>query len=545
MKRITHPLFVLLALWLVASFDVLQAQVSHGGMPHTMGRPSKQAVDRIVLDSVDVSALVREDSLMQKGGNAMRIGITRAVEADNMHRGTLTQQSDGSQLWRLDVVSPGASFVSLTFDRFELPEGAELFVYTPQGDFFLGRFLGSDVKNDGSFYTQAVPGDVCCIEYYEPAAVAGQGHLSLVDVTHGYKSLSPLDDEEKAGLLGSAGNCHIDVACDDAREMSNQIRAVCCITIRAGATYLCSGALMNNTSLDKTPYVLTAHHCQDLNSAVTQYVCYFNYQRPACGSGTGHISQSVTGATEVAKRSASVGSDFLLLRLDQAVPDDYEPYYAGWDRRSIDSPEVGYCIHHPSGDYKKISFPRTVVRDRPSYPRFYRATWQNRGVTEQGSSGSPLFNASGLVIGQLWAGTSDCSNTYGYDDYGSLDISWDEGTRADTRLSDWLDPLGTGVLSLAGMNYDSSSSVSVDANMVLPLQIYPNPSSGTATVEVEEVGEASYQVFTIDGRLMLESNTVFTYGTQSLNLRDLPNGMYVIYVFIDDKRYGTTLSIFK
>ena len=72
--------------------------------------------------------------------------------------------------------------------------------------------------------------------------------------------------------------------------------------------------------------------------------------------------------------------------------------------------------------------------------------WQ-MGVTEGGSSGSPLFNENGHLIGQLWRGSAACSGTNdngGYDEYGRFDVSWDAGTTVATRLREWLDPSNTG-----------------------------------------------------------------------------------------------------
>ena len=69
------------------------------------------------------------------------------------------------------------------------------------------------------------------------------------------------------------------------------------------------------------------------------------------------------------------------------------------------------------------------------------ATANGQSVTEGGSSGSPLFNSSGNIIGQLFGGfaggqpnCSDPSNDEG--DYGRMDVSWNFGATATRRLSD-------------------------------------------------------------------------------------------------------------
>ena len=40
---------------------------------------------------------------------------------------------------------------------------------------------------------------------------------------------------------------------------------------------------------------------------------------------------------------------------NNTVPANYNPFFAGWDN-SGDIPSSTVCIHHPSGDIKKIAF---------------------------------------------------------------------------------------------------------------------------------------------------------------------------------------------
>jgi lysyl endopeptidase len=79
-----------------------------------------------------------------------------------------------------------------------------------------------------------------------------------------------------------------------------------------------------------------------------------------------------------------------------------------------------------------------------------RVLWTH-GVTEPGSSGSPLFDASGRIIGQLHGGTSECYKSLP-DWYGRISRSWEGGGEPGTRLRDWLDPANTGATTLDGVD---------------------------------------------------------------------------------------------
>lgn len=564
-------------LWIATAISTTipsAAQISHGGRPLYAGTAAPKGIlsPTLVAPYVDNEMLLYEDLNDTNTGSPMRIGVVRTLQADIIQQAQLLPQDDGSSVYRIAIAAPGANFLSLTFDQYELPQGAELFIYDASGHFVIGKFTGRDVKKDGTFYTQAIPGDLCYIEYHEPAKVAGQGKLHLADIMHGYKdlfgdvlehidrsgeaergALEELETQPKGTLGNSEGSCHIDVACPEGRNWSNQIRSVAAYVLRIGYSgYYCSGALINNTRNDKTPYFLSAYHCQ-APGTVKQWTFYFNYQASSCNAKDGPITNTVTGATIRAKYKTYGGSDMLLLELDQAVPEDYYPYYAGWSRSSDDW-TVGCGIHHPGGDEKKISIPRQVSQgvgtthsdnNTIELKNFIRADWQNKGVTEGGSSGSALFNKNGLIIGQLFGGNSSCSNTFGSDYYGQIAISWDGGGTKATRLKDWLDPTGSSVVSLSGYSSDAPRADSLRQDVDV-LTAYPNPTAGDLFhVQADDSGSAVYYVYSINGHLMRTGTLNLTPAEQCINLAGLRNGAYYVTVVVNNKRYSNIIVVTK
>jgi lysyl endopeptidase len=78
-------------------------------------------------------------------------------------------------------------------------------------------------------------------------------------------------------------------------------------------------------------------------------------------------------------------------------------------------------------------------------------TQNGHGVTEGGSSGSPLFSNDGYIVGQLTGGQASCANPNAPDYYGKFAVSWESnGTTPDRQLKPWLDPANTGVQTLRG-----------------------------------------------------------------------------------------------
>jgi hypothetical protein len=165
-------------------------------------------------------------------------------------------------------------------------------------------------------------------------------------------------------------------------------------------------------------------------------------------SESGPTNLTISGGT---LRARSTNADFCLVEINSEIPSDWNRVFAGWDRTD-NFPDFTVGIHHPSGDVMK------VCRDDDAPTKEVNAgaqTWEitggggqgwELGVTEPGSSGSPLFDDQGRIIGQLYGGAAACSGTNdnnAFDYYGRFGVSWDTGSSAATRLEDWLDPAGT------------------------------------------------------------------------------------------------------
>jgi PKD repeat protein len=158
-------------------------------------------------------------------------------------------------------------------------------------------------------------------------------------------------------------------------------------------------------------------------------------------------------------------SDFLLTLLKIRPPSSYNAYLAGWSTSNTGSPS-GVGIHHPSGDIKKIStYTQTLLSTTwggtpgTHWQVKWAATTNGHGVTEEGSSGSPIFNNAKLIVGQLSGGSSFCTQPNNPDAYGKFWYNWDQtGTTANRRLKDWLDRNNTNPTTLSGRNNTCSSA---------------------------------------------------------------------------------------
>jgi hypothetical protein len=96
----------------------------------------------------------------------------------------------------------------------------------------------------------------------------------------------------------------------------------------AGSIF-CTGSMINNTANDGKNYFLTAFHCGVTSANAASLVCYWNYQRTTCGSGSGPLTQFTSGSTW---RAGYSNSDFTLVELNSAPNLAWGITHAGWNR---------------------------------------------------------------------------------------------------------------------------------------------------------------------------------------------------------------------
>jgi hypothetical protein len=404
---------------------------------------------------VDLDRLQAEDAIRPvpyRFAEAIPVGYT----TDNA--GTWDDLPDGGRVWRLRIASSGAQSLNLGFTRFDLPEGASLWLYSEAQDQVEGPYTASDRTSDGQLWTPVILGDTLVVEVHVPSNAPGAASIELGFVNHGYRNFG---DEEGVGK--THGACNYDVICAEGNPWRDQIRSVARYT-RSG-TFLCTGTLMNNTANDFTPYLLTANHCGITAGNAGTIVSYWNYQAPVCGQQNGgSLTQNLTGAT---LRASHATCEFALVELS-AVP-LFDVFYSGWDASGA-VPQSGVGIHHPRGHVKSISLDDDPLTSydivTPPVPAnctgltsvahtHWRVGAWNKGTTEGGSSGSCIWDpADGRCVGYLSCGDAACNGANpnaGSDYYGKMSCAWAGGGTAATRLVDWLDPLATGNLLHDGL----------------------------------------------------------------------------------------------
>jgi len=349
-------------------------------------------------------------------------------------------------------------------------------MYSPDYQQIRGAYTEINNQESERFVTGFINGDAAIIEYYEPASQIGAGHFRIFRVDHAYHKENYQTSQRNPASLGfgTAEACHQNANCPEGDVWETQKRSVCRIVmaLEEGTGY-CTGTLVNNTSEDETPYILSAYHCQDGYTPMYDLWRYdFDYQSSSCADPLLEPAPNSMLGCEL--RASRLESDFLLLELTTDIPPAYEVVFAGWSRSNT-PPQSGVNFHHPSGDVKMVS-----LYEQPATIHPNSITWKTDVTTpanhhfsldysvgsyEPGSSGSPLFNETGLVVGQLHGGfNGECMgipNVF----FGRFSLSWDGGNSPDTRLRDWLDPDGLDVDTLGSSSQSAPSEVTIQGTI--------------------------------------------------------------------------------
>lgn len=435
----------------------------------------KSSVDIRTMPELDMDAIEKEDAVDDEYDYPPRFGYPHKVDLNLDNSGTWTVLPNGDKIWQLMIACPKALSINLLYDKYWIPEGGKLFIYTRDKKHSIGAF--TNINNKGNkdniqgFATGLLYGDTITLEYYQPSHTSEDAIISIAYVIHGYRYINIGEQLERSG------NCHVNVNCPEGDNWQNEKRAIALVLVN-GYRY-CSGSLVTTTSDSYQPLFLTANHClggwantgyagvsdPDFqydavnNPILNHWSFYWNYETPGCGNSSYAPDSDVTnGAIVLANNDTS---DFALLRLTEDPKNTIIPYYLGWDR-SGNSGTGGVGIHHPSGDYKKISTysctPQTVSFNS-SLPVYWGVQWAStvngHGTTEEGSSGSPLLNNSHRVLGQLRGSNTGCTNLNGTSKYGKFSESWTGNGNSTDKLSCWLDPTNIG-LTVTNGSYPTS-----------------------------------------------------------------------------------------
>ena len=385
---------------------------------------------------------------------ALRVGVVKPVGAafalNEVSFGAVARTPEGGRVWSAAISSEGAFGLRVHFDNFWLPPDTELYLFNETGK-VAGPYAGAGPFDSGEFWSHMVTGQLIYLQLrqYGPAKIRQlqQKFFDIADVGYvGRQMAARLADFTKkfcdynAGCVENA-ECQFEVSVvDDARDAVAHMQYV-----KRPYLYVCSGGLLNNSADDYTPYFLTANHCISRDREAGTLETYFQWTVACDGACPTQWDDplgvpSMLGSSVVATNKTG---DYSLLLLDGDVPPGVG--FLGWttDAVAFTANEMLYRISHPAAAPQAYSSHRVDV-DAGTCSSWPRGSWiYSRdvvGATQGGSSGSPVVNGQGLVVGQL----SGACGTNLDDDCDAINNATVDGAFASyySEVASWLNPAG-------------------------------------------------------------------------------------------------------
>ncbi len=391
----------------------------------------QQRADLPGLTAEAIKAIQQFDGTDSKERGRLQIGFGRPLpQPIVLNRNTVSSAewqvlSNGWRTWSAEVSSPGALGMRIHLEGITLPPGCRIVVYsstnaaTAKPVVIAPKVLGQTNET----WASTVFSDTVVVEAQAPpGADVASFEFSITGISHIYQ-LPPA----RSILKSTVGSCDLDVTCYPA--WANEAAGTAMISfVDGGQDFVCTGCLLTD-GFTNTPanYFLTAHHCITGPEVASTMEAFWFYQTSTCNGPPPDLSSVPATGPGATLLATSKRSDFSFLLLNTNPPDGV--VYLGWTTELPSMSETVTAIQHPEGDYKRISFGHVIGADAS----FWGVQWF-AGVTEPGSSGSPLCDANHQVIGQLYGGTSSCSNPLGMYQFGRFDVTF-------KTIERWINPV--------------------------------------------------------------------------------------------------------
>ncbi len=360
----------------------------------------------------------------RRGPGPLKIGLVKGVspavvfhglESQSMSRGgapfargTLQATDDGGFVWAIPVTSEAAGGLRVHIAGFNLPDNAGMYILSRSGEAY-GPYQRKGPGDVGDFWTNSVldSNATILVVQHGPATPDELRSMSFVILAVGHIGRQFPKPVEQAGP-GFCGNptCVLDASCYNEPALSDAEDAVAQMEWISGPyIYTCTGGLLADTdSSSQIPYFLTANHCISRGKDAKNMEAFFFYRTQSCSSQTCPSNASFPKVMGATIRATGRGGDFTLMQLNQNPPSG--TVMMGWNSEPIaftDGADL-FRISHPNFGTQAYSHHQvdTSAGTCSGWPRGERIYSHDvEGATDGGSSGSPVLNAAGQVVGQL------------------------------------------------------------------------------------------------------------------------------------------------
>ncbi|MBE0662045.1 MAG: T9SS type A sorting domain-containing protein [Bacteroidales bacterium] len=126
---------------------------------------------------------------------------------------------------------------------------------------------------------------------------------------------------------------------------------------------------------------------------------------------------------------------------------------------------------------------------------------------------------------------------------GTIDVNYNENTTSDIRVAN-LTVTTTSSLTVLVTVTQAAANVSVEEIVIPALQVYPNPSNGIVTLEMQWFlgKQVQISVLNLEGQIILQKELIAT-AVSSLDISELPAGTYIVKMNAGAEQFSKQLIL--
>ncbi len=341
-------------------------------------------------------------------------GIVPKGQGNRVAGGSFQIADDGGFSWAIAVGSEDAHAIRVHVKNFSLPPSTEMYFFDAAGEAY-GPYTGLGRHGTGEFWTDSVRSDtgVILVRQTGPATPAELAGISFtIDKVGHIGNGNPKADPrghtwthggDRCGFNGNP-ECVEDANCGSVAP-ANQSAIAKMEWIQGAFIFTCTGgAIADTDTSSQRNLFLTANHCISKNNNASALETFFEYTTSSCeGNCPEEFPPPHTSGSTILATSRN--GDFTLLELNQDPP--VGTTFLGFNNSPIAFTNGAALARVSNPNYGPQVFSTHDVDTGAStcngLPRgefiYSRDTF---GATDGGSSGSPVVNSAGEIVGQLF-----------------------------------------------------------------------------------------------------------------------------------------------
>ena len=196
------------------------AKMDEGPESFKLPDQSLNQIDRRVLKDIDRASLLAQDGDRTRSPQRpgpLGFAVSEEVEFNLESSGTW-QDLPAGRAWRLVIHAPEAVSLNLGIVRYDMPEGAKLWVYDPARKHVEGPYLARHRSRHGRLWTPIIEGDAIVVEIFVPTGISMPA-ITIGVVNKGYRALGKGAGDKSRGGCGNERVCPDGIAWRDPNQL--------------------------------------------------------------------------------------------------------------------------------------------------------------------------------------------------------------------------------------------------------------------------------------------------------------------------------------